>query len=60
MQKSENQGKLFATLQPRRNQHQEIFAFDFAAISEYIIKCWHNEPKRFIVNPIHHKVGLNN
>jgi transposase InsO family protein len=26
---------------------------------EYIIKCWQNEPDRFIVNPAHHKVGLN-
>jgi hypothetical protein len=26
---------------------------------EYIIKCWQNEPKRFIVNPSHHKGGLN-
>jgi transposase InsO family protein len=26
---------------------------------EYIIKRWQNEPERFIVNPSHHKVGLN-
>ncbi|MFZ2883742.1 MAG: IS481 family transposase, partial [Nitrosomonas europaea] len=26
---------------------------------EYIIKCWQNEPERFIINPYHHKVGLN-
>lgn len=26
---------------------------------EYIIKCWQKEPERFIVNPSHHKVGLN-
>jgi transposase-like protein len=25
---------------------------------EYIIKCWQNEPKRFIVNPNHHTMGL--
>jgi transposase InsO family protein len=25
---------------------------------EYIIKCWQNEPKRFIVNPNHHTIGL--
>lgn len=27
---------------------------------EHIIKCWQKEPERFIVNPSHHKVGLNN
>ena len=26
---------------------------------EYIIKCWQKEPKRFKINPSHHKVGLN-
>ena len=26
---------------------------------QYIIKCWKKEPERFIVNPHHHKVGLN-
>jgi hypothetical protein len=26
---------------------------------EYIIKCWQKEPKRFKINPAHHKVGLN-
>lgn len=26
---------------------------------EYIIKNWQNEPHRFLVNPTHHKVGLN-
>ncbi|MBS0180786.1 MAG: IS481 family transposase [Nitrospira sp.] len=26
---------------------------------EYIIKGWQNEPQRFLVNPSHHKVGLN-
>jgi len=27
---------------------------------ECIIKNWHNEPKRFKVNPLHHNMGLNN
>ena len=27
---------------------------------EYIIKCWQNEPERFIINPYHHKVELRN
>jgi hypothetical protein len=26
---------------------------------EHIIKCWQKEPKRFKINPTHHKVGLN-
>ena len=26
---------------------------------EYIIKIWHNEPKRFKANPFHHTLGLN-
>jgi len=26
---------------------------------EYIIKCWQNEPERFIINSCHHNVGLN-
>lgn len=26
---------------------------------EYIIKSWQKEPERFILNPTHHKVGLN-
>ena len=26
---------------------------------EHIIQCWQNEPKRFKINPAHHKVGLN-
>lgn len=26
---------------------------------EYIIQCWKKEPKRFIVNPSQHKLGLN-
>ena len=26
---------------------------------EHVIKCWQNEPKRFKLNPAHHKVGLN-
>ena len=26
---------------------------------EYIIKCWQNEPERFIENPMHHTTGLN-
>lgn len=26
---------------------------------QYIIKCWQKEPERFIVNPSHHKAGLN-
>ena len=26
---------------------------------EYIIKCWTEEPNRFIVNPNHHSAGLN-
>jgi transposase InsO family protein len=25
---------------------------------EFIIKCWQNEPKRFIVNPNNHTMGL--
>lgn len=27
---------------------------------QYIFKCWQKEPERFILNPIHHKMGLNN
>jgi len=27
---------------------------------EYIIKCWQNEPERFIISPLHHNAGLNN
>lgn len=26
---------------------------------EHVIKCWQNEPKRFKLNPAHHKGGLN-
>ena len=26
---------------------------------EHIIQCWQKEPKRFKINPAHHKVGLN-
>ena len=26
---------------------------------EYICKIWTNEPERFIINPIHHRMGLN-
>ena len=26
---------------------------------EYIMKCWQEEPERFIINPTHHIVGLN-
>jgi len=26
---------------------------------EYIIKCWQNDPEYFIVNPLHHTLGLN-
>ncbi len=26
---------------------------------EDIIKCWQNEPERFIINSFHYKVGLN-
>ena len=27
---------------------------------EYTVKIWQNEPERFIINPLHHKLGLNN
>jgi len=28
-------------------------------IYEYIVACWQNEPNRFVVNPLHHNLGLN-
>jgi transposase-like protein len=27
---------------------------------EYIVKCWTEDPKRFIIDPAHHTAGLNN
>lgn len=54
--------------QLREHLHNFMNAYNFAkrlkALQgltpyEYIIKNWQNEPQRFLVNPTHHKVGLN-
>jgi transposase-like protein len=53
----------------RRHLNDFVTAYNFArrlktlkglTPYEYICKIWTNEPKRFIVNPIHQRPGLNN